>query len=99
MKNFIKQIPAIPAYWSILESRFHEILGDFAAGTDADVIRCRWLKYVRDALKTAWEQYAASIDSGDAWAIRALAKAERPVLVKVKELADEIEKYQKQEVG
>ncbi|MEK7721146.1 MAG: type I-E CRISPR-associated protein Cse1/CasA, partial [Elusimicrobiota bacterium] len=99
LTKYLVSTGVVTHYWSILESRFHEILGDFAAGTDADIIRCRWLTYVRGALKTVWEQYAASIDSGDAWAIRALVKAERPVLEKLKELSVEIEKYQKQEVG
>ncbi|MFH1620291.1 MAG: type I-E CRISPR-associated protein Cse1/CasA [bacterium] len=99
VSEFIKQIPAIPRYWSILESHFHEILGDYATDRDPDEIRCRWLTHVLDTLKTVWEQYAASISAGDAWAIRALVKAEGAVRDKVEELECEIGKYKKQEVN
>ncbi|HAF94470.1 MAG: type I-E CRISPR-associated protein Cse1/CasA [Elusimicrobia bacterium GWC2_51_8] len=99
VSEFIKQIPAIPRYWSILESHFHEVLGDYAADCDPDEIRCRWLNHVRDTLKMVWEQYAASVLEGDAWAIRALVKAEGAVRDKVKELDGEMEKCKKQEVN
>ena len=71
------QYPA--EYWSTLESRFHEILRDYTLERDSEDIRCQWLKSVRDTLKTAWDQHRASVSMGDAWAIRALVKAERPV--------------------
>ncbi|MBI4802846.1 MAG: type I-E CRISPR-associated protein Cse1/CasA [Elusimicrobia bacterium] len=99
VENFAAQLPALPGYWSVLEARFHEILGEYSANRDADDIRCQWLGYVRDALKNAWEQFSASVDGGDAWAIRALVKAEVPVLTKINELNEEIAKYAKQEVN
>ncbi|MCZ7626724.1 MAG: hypothetical protein M5R38_13935 [Candidatus Methylomirabilis sp.] len=45
-------------------------------------------------LKKAWGQHRASVSMGDAWAIRALVKAEGPVLRKLKELNDEIAKLE-----
>lgn len=83
-------------YWSALESCFHEILREFTLERDSEDIRYQWLKFVRDALRTAWEQHSASVSMGDAWAIRALVKAEGPVLRKLKELNDEILKLEPQ---
>jgi CRISPR system Cascade subunit CasA len=97
IKKFVKQIPAIPWYWSALESRFHEILHDYTRGHDPEDIRCQWLKSVRDALRTAWEQHRSSVSMGDAWSIRALVKAEKPVEDKLKELNREIQKLVPQE--
>lgn len=99
ISDFVKQTPAISQYWSVLESRFHEILADYSVEREPDDIRLKWLECVRDALKTAWKQFAASVESGDAWAIRALVKAEGPVMEKIKELNREIAKYTKTEVA
>lgn len=82
-------------YWSVLESRFHEILREFTIDQDED-IRYQWLKAVRDTLKTAWEQHRSSATMGDIRAIRALIKAEAPVLRKLRELNDEISKLEPQ---
>lgn len=90
---FVEQMPVSPGYWSVLESVFHEILRDYHLERDPDDIRCQWLKAVRAALSRAWAQHSASVSSGDAWAIRALVKAEAPVLRKLKELNTEILKY------
>lgn len=90
---FVEQMPASPAYWSALESAFHEILREYHLERDADDIRCQWLRAVRTVLSQAWSQHRASVSSGDAWAIRALVKAEAPVLRKLKELNTEILKY------
>lgn len=97
IKGFIQQMPAIFWYWSFLESRFHEILHTFTLGHDSDHIRRQWLKSVRDALKRGWDQHRASVSMGDAWAIRALAKAEKLVDDKLKELKREIQKLEPQE--
>jgi CRISPR system Cascade subunit CasA len=90
ISGFLKQMSAIPCYWSILESRFHEILREYTLDRDSEDVRCKWLNSVRDALKKVWDQHRASVSMGDAWAIRALVKAEGPVLRKLKELNDEI---------
>ncbi|MBI5606515.1 MAG: type I-E CRISPR-associated protein Cse1/CasA [Deltaproteobacteria bacterium] len=97
---FLEQMAAISWYWSILESCFHEILQEYTLERDPDDIRYEWLKFVRDTLLAAWKKHSASISTGNAWAIRALVKAERPVLQKLKELNDEIKKLepQKEEV-
>jgi CRISPR system Cascade subunit CasA len=84
-------------YWSTLESRFHGILRDYTTERDSDDLRCEWLRSVWDTLKQAWEQHNVSVSMGDAWSIRALVKAEGPVLSKLKELNDEIMKLQPQE--
>ena len=96
IKGFVKQISANSWYWSILESRFHEILREYTLERDSEDIRCQWLKSVRDTLATAWDKHRASVSMGDAWAIRALVKAEGPVLRKRKELNDEIFKLEPQ---
>jgi CRISPR system Cascade subunit CasA len=90
ISGFLKQMSVIPWYWSILESRFHEILREYTLEWDSEDVRCKWLTSVRDALKKAWDRHRASVSMGDAWAIRALVKAEGPVLRKLKELNDEI---------
>ena len=92
--GFVAQMPAIPDYWSTLESRFHEILQEYSLDRDPDDIRCQWLKSVRDALKESWEQHRASVSMCDAWAIRALVKAEGAVMHKIVELNEEIRKFE-----
>jgi CRISPR system Cascade subunit CasA len=99
IRGFVEQIPVNSWYWSTLESRFHEILHEYTLDRDAEDIRCQWLKYVRLTLRAAWEQHSASVSSGDAWAIRALVKAEGSVRRKLKELNDEIKKLESQKEG
>jgi len=97
-KSTIETVPPILAnYWSILESRFHETLSEYSLESNPDDIRCQWLKYVRDTLKKAWDQHRVSVSMSDAWALRALVKAEGPVLRKLKELNSEILKLEPQE--
>ncbi len=99
IKKFVRQIPIIPWYWSTVELRFHELLGNYAIDRDSDDIRCQWLKSLRDTLRAAWEKHRASVSMGDTWAIRALVKAEDPVLRKLKKLNDEILQLEPQEEG
>lgn len=94
ISRFIEQMPVNAWYWSTLESSFHEVLREYTIDSDPDDIRCQWLKSTRDTLLSAWNQHSASVSTGDAWAIRALVKAERPVRRKVKELNDEILKLE-----
>ncbi|MGD9686369.1 MAG: type I-E CRISPR-associated protein Cse1/CasA [Desulfobacter sp.] len=89
---FVDQMPVSPWYWSTLESCFHSVLHDYTVEIGPDVIRYRWLIDVRNAIKSAWEQQCTAVSTGDAWAIRALVKAEKPVRRKIKELGDEITK-------
>lgn len=96
IKGFVAQMPVNSWYWSAMESHFHEILHEYTLERDPDEIRCRWLEFVRDTLWAAWEQHRVSVSMGDAWAIRALVKAEGPVLRKMKELNNEIQKYERQ---
>jgi CRISPR system Cascade subunit CasA len=88
IKNFVQQMPVNLMYWSTLELRFHDILREYTLDRESDDIHCQWLQYVRDALRMAWAQHRASVSMGDAWAIRALVKAERVVLRKLKDLND-----------
>jgi CRISPR system Cascade subunit CasA len=96
IKGFVEQMPVSPWYWSILESRFQEILREYTLDRDSEDIRHLWLKSVRETLLNAWEQHRTSVATGDAWAIRALVKAEGPVQRKLKELNDEINKLEPQ---
>ncbi len=99
ISSFVEQMPLNAWYWSSLESRFHEILREYTLESDSEDIRCQWLKSVRDTLRAAWAQHSASVSMGDAWAIRALVKAEGPVLRKLKELNEEILKPKPQQEG
>ena len=90
VKGFVQQIPAISSYWSTLEACFHAILQAYTLDREPDDIRRQWLQSVRDALRTAWNQHNASVSQGDAWAIRALVKAEGAVQSKIKDLNDKI---------
>jgi CRISPR system Cascade subunit CasA len=94
--GFVEQMPVNSWYWSTLESRFHEILREYTLEQDSDDIRHQWLKSIRDTLTKAWDQHRASVSTGDAWAIRALVKAEGPVRRKLKELNEEILKLEPQ---
>jgi len=86
----VEQMPVIPDYWFALESRFHSTLRTYSLGRDPDDIRSQWLESVRDTLQTVWRQHAISVSMRDAWAIRALVKAEGPLRRKLKELYEEI---------
>lgn len=99
VRKFVRQLSAISWYWSTLESYFQEILQGYALESDSEDIRCQWLEYVRYALKESWRLHSASVSMADAWSIRALVRAEGPVLRKLKELNDEIKKLKPQEVG
>ena len=92
-------MPVNSWYWSALESRFHEILSEYTIDSDSEEIRCRWLVSVRDTLRAAWQQHSSSISTGDAWAIRALVKAEGLVWNMLKELNDEIMKLEPRKEG
>jgi CRISPR system Cascade subunit CasA len=96
ISRFVEQMPVNSWYWSTLESRFHEVLREYTLDRDSEDIRCQWLKSVREILRATWGQHSASVSTGDAWAIRALVKAERLVLRKLKELNDEIIKLEPQ---
>jgi CRISPR system Cascade subunit CasA len=90
VKRVVQQMHVHSRYWSVLEVRFHEILQGYKLNQESDQILYQWVNSVRDALKQAWEQHRASVSMGDAWAIRALVKAEGPVRAKLKELDEEI---------
>ena len=90
IKAFVRQMAAGAWFWSTLEAHFHGVLGELTLDRDTEEIRRRWLGAVRAALSGAWERHRASVSAGDAWGMRALMKAERPVLRKVKLLDEEI---------
>ncbi len=99
ISNFVEQIPVNAWYWSTLEASFHEILREYVLNRDPEDIRYLWLNAVRDTLRSAWDQHRVSVSTGDAWAIRALVKAEGRVLRKLQELNNEISKLEPQEVS
>lgn len=94
VKKFVQQMPANASYWSRLEAAFHDTLRHYALERDAEDIRLAWLKAVRAALRDVWAQHAASVSTGDAWAIRALVRAEGAIGKQLKFLNDEITKHE-----
>jgi CRISPR system Cascade subunit CasA len=92
--KFVEQMPAISSYWSRLEAAFHDTLRHYTLECDAEEIRFNWLKTVRSALREAWNQHAASVSTGDAWAIRALIRAEEAIGKQHRALNEEIQKYE-----
>ena len=94
IRNFVRQMPASASYWSRLETAFHDTLHHYTLDRDSDDIRHDWLKTVRAALQDAWAQHAASVSTGDAWAIRALVRAEGPIGKQLMALNEEIRKYE-----
>lgn len=94
LTKFVEQMPATPWYWSTLEAAFHDTLRSYTLERDPDDIRLGWLKTVRNALRDAWAQHSATVSTGDAWAIRALVKAESAINRKLGALNEEIRKYE-----
>jgi CRISPR system Cascade subunit CasA len=90
IRKFVDQIPSIAWYWSKLEAQFNEMLRSYTLDHNPDDIEKEWLIAVRNTLSRAWEQHRASVSLGDAWAIRALVKAEGPIHRKIKELDKQI---------
>lgn len=87
---FSRHLGATSWYWSSLESRFHEVLREYTLSRDSEDIDREWLQSVYDALAGAWDQHRLSVAMGDAWTIRAIAKAETGVLRKLEELKKRI---------
>ncbi|MBN8772893.1 MAG: type I-E CRISPR-associated protein Cse1/CasA [Thiobacillus sp. 63-78] len=81
-------------FWSLSESAFHNMLQSYTQERAPEEIRWQWLKATHDASLKAWDQHKATISTGDAWAIRALVKAEDPVDRKLRNLNSEIKKYE-----
>ncbi len=92
--KFVEQMPSSGSYWSQLEVEFRQTLQSYTLERDPDNIRSEWLKAVRAALRSAWAQHAASVSTGDAWAIRALVRAEGAIGKQLKVLNDEIQNYE-----
>jgi CRISPR system Cascade subunit CasA len=96
VRRFIKQIPSIEWYWSTLGLRFHKTLRDYTLERDFEDVRHDWLRLVRETLGEAWRLHSDSISTADAWAIRALVRAEWPLLRKLKALKDELAELEPQ---
>ncbi len=95
--NFIDQMNVLPCYWSMLERKFHEILRDYALDIDPDDIHRDWFVAVRNALSDSWQLHQDSIAGSDAWAIRAMVKADDIIAKEIAKLNKEI-KLLKEEV-
>ena len=93
--GFVAQMPSISCYWSTLEAKFHAILQAYTLEKNSDEIELEWIQELRAALKDSWEKHRASVSMGDAWAIRAVVKAEGPVSKKVIELDATIDDFKK----
>lgn len=94
ISRFVDQMPVSAAYWSTLEAAFHDVLRHYTAESDPDAIRLAWLKTVRSILRDAWQRHAASVATSDAWAIRALVRAEAHVNRQISALKKEIQQYE-----
>jgi len=94
IKNLIRQTPCTTRYWAILEAQFHEVLQSYTLERDPDEIEMNWLQVLRSTLLEAWSLLKASVSVGDAWAIRALVKAEIHISRKINELDDAIKDFQ-----
>jgi CRISPR system Cascade subunit CasA len=97
IKNFVAQMPVISEYWSELEICFHDILQGYTLERSPDDIKCQWLKSIRNTLDSVWKQYRAGVSMGDAWAIRAVVKAEIHIDRKLKELNNNINQLEQQQ--
>lgn len=91
--QFVKQMSVSAVYWSALEAAFHEVLRHYTVESDPEEIRCDWLKTVRNTLRAAWQRHAASVSTSDAWAIRALVRAEVHINKQLGVLNKEIQQY------
>ena len=90
INGFVTQMPVSSCFWSIMESRFHEILEKFTIDYDSQEIRREWFSHVRDAFQRAWAKHSAQVSTGDARSIRALVLAEGPIRKTRKSLDDMI---------
>jgi CRISPR system Cascade subunit CasA len=93
--GFVSQMSCIPWYWSTLEAKFHAVLQAYTLEANPYAIELAWLQEMRAALNDAWEQHRALVSVGDAWAIRALVKAEGRVSRRIKELDKTIADFKK----
>jgi CRISPR system Cascade subunit CasA len=93
--KFVEQMPTISSYWSRLEAAFHDTLHHYTLERDANEIRLDWLITVRTVLHKVWDQHTASVSTGDAWAIRALVRAEGAIGKQLRALNEEIQKYER----
>lgn len=96
VRKFVAQMPCMARYWSVLESKFHEVLQSFSMEADSELIELEWRQAVVDALDEAWRGYRISVSAGDAWTIRALARAEGKIAYTQKKLITEISESRKQ---
>lgn len=94
VSRVVEQMPGSAIYWSTLEAAFHDVLLGYTSESDPDLIRFTWLKTLRSALLNAWRQHAASVSTGDAWAIRALVRAEAAINKQLGVLNKEIKRYE-----
>ncbi|EKD82161.1 MAG: hypothetical protein ACD_39C01457G0005 [uncultured bacterium] len=90
IKSFINQMSVIPTYWSEMESNFHRILDKFKFGGDEEEIELFWLQAIKRAISSSWNLHRNAVSGGNAWAIRALVKADGIIHKKLSELGREI---------
>jgi CRISPR system Cascade subunit CasA len=91
IKAALAQLPCLPAYWAALEAAFHGAVQAFRTEQDFYAVQRDWTLAVRKALKEAWGQQRSATQTGSAWALRAMAKAEGPILDEVKRLETAIQ--------
>ena len=90
IKNFLAQMPCIPAYWASLERNFHTMLQAYTLAKDLNIIELNWVIAVRESLSDAWNQHRSTAIQGNAWTIRALVNAEWAVASEIRKLGASI---------
>ena len=94
---FVRQMEATPRYWSMLEAHFHELLRGYTAQCDFEDLRAAWLASIRRALEVSWRAHSTTVAHGDAWAIRALVRAEGAVTTEIHKLGAQIAELKRTE--
>jgi CRISPR system Cascade subunit CasA len=87
---FVRQMTVTPAYWAMLEMRFHDLLKGYTMQRELNDVRAEWLSTIREALERAWRTHEIAVQFSDAWTIRALVKADRSVATELIRLGSEI---------
>ncbi len=95
VRRVVAQMTCVSTYWSVLEAKFHEVLQSFSIEADPELIELEWKQAIVDALDIAWKGHQASVSTGDAWTIRALARAERKIAHARKRLITDISESRK----
>jgi len=98
IRAFTESMTPLPLFWAEMEAQFHRILGELTDSDQCERLQASWLEALARALVGAWEHHRTTVSGGDAWALRALAKAEGPLRKHHKELQAMIHEFNPVEV-